>query len=237
MKEKLKKFTLTILTVLLSFNTLIASNVGNIVQAQDVQTQTSQTQEEPIDLTTTSLNNELDMLDNNAKGWGETLGDVLLGIVLYIPKAMAFAIVSLVRTIAMLLSAIDNSNATAAVSIESILFNDYNITHIDFFSGIDGTSTMATLKQSVAKWYYSIRNIAIVILLGILLYVGIRMAISTVAEEEAKYKKMMKDWIVSIVLIFVLHYIMIFTIEINDVLVNIIGAARPRRRSTSKCNG
>ena len=37
------------------------------------------------------------------------------------------------------------------------------------------------------------------------------MAISTVASEEAKYKKMIGNWAVSMALIFVLHYIMIIT--------------------------
>ena len=131
-------------------------------------------------------------------------------------------------------------------SIEGIIFTGAKdadgkevgteIVSVDFF-GDTSNPAVNTIRQNVAIWYYALRNLAIVISVGILIYVGIRMAISTVAEEEAKYKKMMKDWIVSIVLIFVLHYIMIFTIEINDVLVNIIGAARPRRRSTSKCNG
>ena len=208
MKEKLKKIALTILAVMIAFNGIICFDKVNVVQA-DV-----------------DLDSELNSMDGYSKNWGEDLADVLLGIVLYIPKAMTFAIVTLIRTVVWLISAIDQ-NGASALSIESILFNEYNITHIDFFSGIGGTGTMGTLKKNVAIWYYSMRNIAIVILLGILLYVGIRMAISTVAEEEAKYKKMLQDWIVSLVLLFVLHYIMIFTIEMNDVLVDLIGTSRP----------
>ena len=45
------------------------------------------------------------------------------------------------------------------------------------------------------------------------LYVGIRMAISSVAEEKAKYKKMLVDWVVSLGLLFVLHYIMVFVVR------------------------
>ena len=52
------------------------------------------------------------------------------------------------------------------------------------------------------------------------------MAISTVASDEAKYKKMLKDWVVSIALLFVLHYIMIFTINFNNILVDIVGHTR-----------
>ena len=219
MKEKLKKFTLTILAVMMAFNGIICFDRGYVVQAADAGTTVNEQ----------DLEDEFNQMDDSSQNWGNDLADVLLGIVLYIPKAMAYAIVGTVRLIVWLISAIDqNSSAgSSATSIESILFNGYKITSIDFFSGIGGTSTMGKLKQNVATWYYSMRNIAIVILLGILLYVGIRMAISTVAEEEAKYKKMFKDWVVSLVLLFVLHYIMIFTIEMNDVLVDLIGTSRP----------
>lgn len=59
-----------------------------------------------------------------------------------------------------------------------------------------------------------------------LIYVGIRMALSTVASEEAKYKKMLKDWVVSFVLVFLLQYIIIFTINCNNALVSIMNSAR-----------
>ena len=71
-------------------------------------------------------------------------------------------------------------------------------------------------------WYYSLRNLAAVILLGILIYVGIRMAISTVASDEAKYKKMFKDWVVSFIMLFLMHYLMVITIEVNKLLVTIL---------------
>ena len=46
------------------------------------------------------------------------------------------------------------------------------------------------------------------------------MAISTVAEDQAKYKKMLSNWAVSLALVFVLHFIIIITFVINDTLVN-----------------
>ena len=84
------------------------------------------------------------------------------------------------------------------------------------------TGTIQAFRKSVAIWYYSLRNLAAVILLGILIYVGIRMAISTVASDEARYKKMFKDWVVSFILLFLMHYIMVITIEVNKILVKII---------------
>ena len=53
------------------------------------------------------------------------------------------------------------------------------------------------------------RNIAIVSFLVILIYVGIRMAIASVATEKAKYKKMLVGWASSFVILLILPYIMI----------------------------
>ena len=46
------------------------------------------------------------------------------------------------------------------------------------------------------------------------------MAISTIASDRAMYKKMLVDWCASMALLFLLHYIMIFTIAVNNAIIN-----------------
>ena len=46
------------------------------------------------------------------------------------------------------------------------------------------------------------------------------MAISTLSEDKAKYKKMLIDWVVGFITIFLLHYIIVITVNVNDLLVN-----------------
>ena len=48
------------------------------------------------------------------------------------------------------------------------------------------------------------------------------MAISTVASDEAKYKKMLGNWAVSMALVFVLHFIIIATLYVNNKLVGVL---------------
>ena len=60
------------------------------------------------------------------------------------------------------------------------------------------------------------------ILLAVLIYIGIKMAISTVASDQAQYKRMLKDWAVSFALLFLLNYIIMFTIEANNALVGML---------------
>lgn len=160
---------------------------------------------------------------------GGALGDVadfLLGLALYIPKAMVMALASLLRFLVWGITAIGGDGAGEGVgSVDAIIFGEAGITSIDFFN-TSGNDTINLIRDNVAVWYYVLRNLSIVILLGILLYVGIRMAISTVASDQAKYKKMFTDWAVSLALVFVLQYIMIFTIECNNVLVDTLNIAR-----------
>ena len=47
------------------------------------------------------------------------------------------------------------------------------------------------------------------------------MAISTVASDQAKYKKMITDWLVSFALVFLLHYIIILVLNVNNGLVEL----------------
>ncbi len=72
------------------------------------------------------------------------------------------------------------------------------------------------LKPLVSGWYYAFRNVAIVALLSILVYVGIRMLLSSVASDKAKYKQMLIDWMVAICLVFAMHYIMVFIVETSE---------------------
>ena len=62
-------------------------------------------------------------------------------------------------------------------------------------------------------------------LLSILIYIGIRIIISSSADDKAKYKQRLFDWLVAICLIFFMHYIMTFTVSIVQMLNDTIGDA------------
>ena len=80
------------------------------------------------------------------------------------------------------------------------------------------------LKPTIAKWYYTLRNLAIVLMLLELVYIGIRVMLCSIASEKAKYKNMLKDWVVAICLIFVMHYIMAFANNLVDAFTKLIGS-------------
>ena len=89
-------------------------------------------------------------------------------------------------------------------------------------SSNDEAENLEKLRNAIAKWYITIRNITIVGLLSVLVYIAIRMVISSASQEKAKYKAMITDWLVSLVLVFSLHYIMAVTVGVCDKLTNLM---------------
>lgn len=75
-------------------------------------------------------------------------------------------------------------------------------------------STAKQLQSTIATWYKALRLIALVGLLSVLVYVGIRILISSTGQEKSKYKKMIVDWVAAICIVFILQYIMSFTMTI-----------------------
>ena len=161
-------------------------------------------------------------------GGGATVIDGFAGVIFYIAKLSPILIAwLLLRIIALAINGADG--ALHGIPLDQILFNRIELLKVNFFSSVDPNATNANIigpiRENVAIWYIAIRNVAAVALAVIVLYVGIRMAISSVAEEKARYKRMLTDWVVSLVLLFVLHYIMILIININDGIVNILSVA------------
>ncbi len=127
-------------------------------------------------------------------------------------------------------SATDKKYYEETITPYAIFFNKYNLLDINFFD-INGANTgeesssIKTIREEVAKWYFILRNLSAACMLAILIYVGIRMATSTLVEDKAKYKKMLMDWVVGMVILFMLHYIMIFVIYLNNSLVKALEIA------------
>ena len=76
------------------------------------------------------------------------------------------------------------------------------------------------LHSTIANWYLSLRNLSIVILLSVLLYIGIRIVISSTASDKAKYKHMLMDWVVALCIVFFLHYLMSFILTITSMITD-----------------
>ena len=103
---------------------------------------------------------------------------------------------------------------------------DINFINPSMYSGHGAGSDVHIASQingTISKWYVALRNLSVVILLSVLVYTGIRIVISSSADDRAKYKQRVFDWVVAMCLIFFMHYIMLFTISMVDILNDTIG--------------
>lgn len=125
-----------------------------------------------------------------------------------------------------------------AFSIQNLLMGKYDLFDINIFvtSSSNSTSTSgqgeasfnAVIKEGVTTWYGTIRNIAIIASFVVLLYIGLRMATSTLVADRVKYKKMLIAWVTGFALIFILHYIVLILITLSNQLVNMLSALAPK---------
>ena len=81
---------------------------------------------------------------------------------------------------------------------------------------------ISKLKNIIRDWYITLRLIAIVGMMSVLVYIGIRILISSTADSKAKYKQMLWDWLMATCLIFVMHYIMVFSNMVVDSITEMI---------------
>ena len=115
------------------------------------------------------------------------------------------------------------SNNIAALDVNFLNPNEYSAVSGDKSAkeaaksgaGEDG------LRKTIANWYISFRNIAIVGLLSVLIYLGIRIVISSTAIDKAKYKEMIQNWVVALCLVFFIHFIMSGLLMITDKVNNL----------------
>ena len=83
-------------------------------------------------------------------------------------------------------------------------------------------NTAYQLRDTIAGWYNSLRDVAIVALLSVLVYVAIRIILSSTAGETAKYKEMLKDWVLALCMLFVMHYLMSFLLSMASSVTDIV---------------
>ena len=85
-------------------------------------------------------------------------------------------------------------------------------------------STAAQLRNTIGTWYKALRRIALVGLLSVLVYIGIRILIGSPSpEKQSKYKQMLTDWLVAMCLLFTLHYLMAFIVTMVQEISALFG--------------
>ena len=109
------------------------------------------------------------------------------------------------------------SNNIAALDVNFLNPNTYtSVAETDSAQKASESAAGGVLRQTISDWYISFRNIAIVGLLSVLVYLGIRILISSTAVDKAKYKESLRSWVVALCLVFFIHFIMSGLLMITD---------------------
>lgn len=153
--------------------------------------------------------------------------DVVLGVMILPFKVIVIGWTGVIQhLVTSFISASTGVDSSSIITVEEIVYNKVPLLDINFFNleqaggeELDKDSVVYLIRSSISTWYNIIRDIGIAGMLISLIYMGIRMGITSVAEEKAKYKKMIKDWIVSFIVLMMMHYIMILIIQINEQLI------------------
>ena len=100
-------------------------------------------------------------------------------------------------------------------TIYDLVMGNYEFFNLDYYNTLDmekldDVKLIKTLFQNISSFYVMLRNLSLAISLFTLMYVAIRMAISTTAPQKAKYKHMLTGWFTAVVLLFFMHFIIIF---------------------------
>lgn len=156
--------------------------------------------------------------------------DWLIGAATYVIKAVVLGWTGIIeKVITELFSFGTATTVEGSLTVEKLVSNKVPILDVNFFNfetaggrDLNSDSIVYLIRENIAQFYFIIRNVTIGGLLITLIYIGIRMAMSTVASTKAKYKAMLKGWLESMVLVFTIHYIMVFIIAANEWLVNLI---------------
>lgn len=123
------------------------------------------------------------------------------------------------------------ANNIAALDVNFLRANEYQSIYQGgkekFRENADEKSVSAaqTLKETIASWYKSFRNIAIVGLMSVLIYLGIRIVICSTAADKAKYKENLKDWFVALCLVFVIHFFMSAILMVTDKITQLFATS------------
>lgn len=102
---------------------------------------------------------------------------------------------------------------------------DVNFIHPNSYTNVYGESTpsyASKLAPTISSWYKAFRNISVVGLLCVLVYLGIRILIETSAQGKAKYKESLKNWFIALCLVFAIHFIMAGTLMLIDKVTELL---------------
>ena len=119
--------------------------------------------------------------------------------------------------------------ANIGISPESILKNEIGFFSVNFFGDANGgqnaNTLIATMRNIVSQVYVTVRDICLVAMLIVMIYVAIRGLIALSPKEKSRYKENFVNCLVGMILIVSAHFIMSISVTLVDMIAEGIATA------------
>lgn len=101
---------------------------------------------------------------------------------------------------------------------DAILFNAVPFLDVNIFTAAGG-SLVAILYDFLTGTYYSLLTLASTFFGIAVMFSAVKLAITAIAEDKAKYKKAIVDWLLGLVMLWGMHFFISFVLYLNEQLV------------------
>ena len=101
---------------------------------------------------------------------------------------------------------------------DRIVFNSITVLDVNFINPAEN-SYMHLAGEFIKDIYSTMFSIALALFGVLVLITAIKLAISTIASDKAKYKQALTSWVLGFVMLWTIHFLMAFLFYLNEQLV------------------
>lgn len=202
----MKRFLSLFLTFILIFNTTIlsfsyADTIEELTGVGFEDVTATDTQGEDLD-----LDNDLDPLDTQPAT--DSIFTKILNSILGFMSWINIPLVMLIY---------------ALPSIDGCIFNSQPYFKLSFFdSEHDDWELAGNIQGYIGAVYNAFRYLVTAAYIVILVYLGVRMILSSVGRQKAQYKELFKHWLIGLLILFSFHWVMAGLIWLSNTFVDIL---------------
>lgn len=102
-------------------------------------------------------------------------------------------------------------------TIDGAIWAQQDTFQLSFFDA-SPTGFSGSLQGIIGSLYNALRYMVAAIYVIILVYLGVRMILSSIGKQKAHYKTLLQYWLTGLLLLFAFHWVMAFAIWVSDTL-------------------
>ena len=204
MKDKILKFGSVAFLILL----VLFSSFGNTINS--INAQINQTYNKATGGMSATDDPNTDNQIKESK-ISDALGQFVLGIASLVEKLIGYVFRSVTGT-------------ADFPWADRVIFNAVPLLDVNFFAPSDNSFFLkggndTQIAKIIRNTYFTILSICLAFLTIVVAIAAVRMSLTALANEKAKYKEAITKWLFSIVLIFLMHNLISFIFFVNEAMV------------------